>query len=79
MLARPAVSTGLRARALAATLLVAATSYLALAGAYHMWWGGHSAPARFAVPVVLMAAAPVAALWASATTFATRGAALATL
>ena len=35
---------------------------LAVAG-YHMWWGGHSTPARFLVPVLLPLSLPVAAWW----------------
>ena len=38
--------------------------YLLIVATYPMWWGGHSAPGRFAVVVLLPAALPLAALWA---------------
>jgi len=46
------------------SLLVAA--YLAAVSSYHMWWGGWSAPARFAVPVMLALAVTAGAYWAAA-------------
>jgi hypothetical protein len=62
---------------LVAAMVAAAVPYLLMASAYRMWWGGFSAPARFAVPVVLLAAAPLAMFWDRCTTFASRfGAAL---
>ena len=39
--------------------------YLLVVSTYPMWWGGYSAPGRFAVVVLLPAALPLAALWAA--------------
>ena len=33
--------------------------------AYHMWWGGDSSPARYAAPIMPIAAVPLAALFAA--------------
>lgn len=41
-------------------LLAVVVPYLALAGSYPMWWGGYSAPARFAVAVLPVLAFPLA-------------------
>jgi hypothetical protein len=38
--------------------------YYALVGAYNQWWGEWCPPARYLAPVVPLAAAPLAALWA---------------
>lgn len=38
-------------------------TYLLAVAAYHMWWGGWSAPARFLVPVLLMLGVPAAVFW----------------
>jgi hypothetical protein len=48
---------------LAVELSVSALAYLLSASAYHMWWGGNSAPARFAVPVLPLLVLPGARLW----------------
>lgn len=50
---------------LAIELALLLVTYLALVAVYHMWWGGWSAPARFAVPVLLMLGVPAAVWWAS--------------
>jgi len=51
-----------------AMIVAVAIPYLLLAGAYRMWWGGWSAPARFIVPVTLMFALPLASAWRDART-----------
>ncbi|MCC6163187.1 MAG: hypothetical protein IT182_07540 [Acidobacteria bacterium] len=61
-------------RALAVLLL--AGLYTAVVGAYRMWWGGLSAPARFLVPIVLPLAPLVALGWHSLSTRASRHLAL---
>jgi hypothetical protein len=53
---------------LATELLVCAALYLATAASYPMWWGGYSAPARFAVVVVPFLVLPLADLWARGST-----------
>ncbi|RPJ71091.1 MAG: hypothetical protein EHM24_13525 [Acidobacteria bacterium] len=50
-------------RRLAVELSLLLAGYLAAVSAYHMWWGGWSAPARFAVPVLLVLGVPAAVLW----------------
>jgi hypothetical protein len=50
-------------RRLAVELTLLLFGYLAAVSAYHMWWGGWSAPARFAVPVLLTLGVPAAVLW----------------
>ena len=50
-------------RRLAVELSLLLLGYLAAVSAYHMWWGGWSAPARFAVPVLLMLGVPAAVFW----------------
>lgn len=49
---------------LAAELTVVVVTYLAVAGSYPMWFGGYSAPARFAVAVLPVLALPLAEAWA---------------
>ena len=51
-----------RSPRLAAELLILVAPYGLLVGAYQMWWGGNSSPARFLVPVLLPLAIP-AAMW----------------
>ena len=53
-----------RTRRLGLELLLVVVLYLCAVATYHMWWGGWSAPARFAVPVLLPLGIPVAVLWA---------------
>jgi hypothetical protein len=48
---------------LAVELGVLFAVYVSSAAMYHMWWGGHSAAARFAVPVLLSLGLPAAAWW----------------
>ena len=64
---------------LALELTFVAASYLLTAASYHMWWAGRSAPARFAVPVLLLLVLPGAWLWQNARLAATRAVALASL
>ncbi|MBI2835792.1 MAG: hypothetical protein HYX76_15335 [Acidobacteria bacterium] len=66
-------------RRLAIEITIVLLPYLMMAGAYRMWWGGRSAPARFAVPIVLPLAIPCAILWVRARTRATRALAIAGL
>ncbi len=44
-------------------LAAIATPYLLAVAGFHMWWAGRSSPARFLVPVLLVAALPIAAWW----------------
>src|SRR5207248_667111 len=53
----------LRDRALrieALGLLVVSAGFLLSTTRFYMWWGGSSAPARFLVPLLPLAAAPIA-------------------
>jgi hypothetical protein len=50
-------------RRLALELAAIVAPYALAVACYRMWWGGHSAPARFLVPVLLPLALPVAAFW----------------
>jgi hypothetical protein len=68
MLRRPHASAGLPSagradRRLAIELLFVMVPYLLTATSYAMWWGGSSAPARFASPAVLILAIPCAVAW----------------
>ena len=61
--------SGSRVRAqshLAVEMLLIVVPYLIVVTTLRMWWGGWSPPARFAVPVLLMLAAPAAVFWTSA-------------
>ncbi len=49
---------------LAVEMLAVLVPYLVIAASYPMWWGGYSAPARFAVVLVPMLGLPLAVLWA---------------
>jgi hypothetical protein len=51
-------------RWLPATLLLVLLPYLLGVTSYAMWWGGWSAPGRFAVPILLLLVVPAAAFWA---------------
>ena len=66
-------------RVVALTLLVICVGYVTVSGAYRMWWGGASAPARFAVPLVLSLGLPIAVAWTSARSRASRALMLAAL
>jgi hypothetical protein len=46
--------------------------YLLVVTHFAMWWGGHSAPARFFVPVLAMLTVPAAVSWAAIRERATR-------
>lgn len=48
---------------LAAELAVVMAPYLVAVGSYAMWWGGFSAPARFAVVILPVLAVPAAVAW----------------
>lgn len=50
-------------RRLAVEILAVLVPYLMLVAAFHMWWGGWSAPARFTVPVLPLLGLPAAVLW----------------
>ena len=56
--------------------LVLTVPYFLATAAYHMWWGGTSAPARFLTAVMPMAAIPLAWWWAERRTLAPRTLAL---
>lgn len=64
---------------LALELSLTATASLLSAAAYQMWWGGITAPGRFAVPVLLLFVPPGAWLWQHARLGATRAIGLAAL
>ena len=59
---RPQASTTAHRR-LAIELLFVMVPYLITSTSYAMWWGGWSAPARFANPAVLLLAIPCAVAW----------------
>jgi hypothetical protein len=61
------------------TVLVVTVPYLGAVTSYAMWWGGLSAPGRFAVPILLLMALPASAAWAWPPLRATRAMALAAL
>jgi hypothetical protein len=46
--------------------------YAVVSAMYHMWWGGHSSPARFLGPVMLACGLPAAFAWSSAVRRSTR-------
>ena len=58
--------------AVALLIVGLACAYTVSVGAYRMWWGGLSAPARFLVPIVLPLAPCLALAWQSLTTRASR-------
>ena len=55
-----------RAPRLTIELLLLVVPYGLVVAAYHMWWGGHSSPVRFLVPVLLPLAI-VAGVWFAST------------
>jgi hypothetical protein len=57
-------------RRLTGELVLLAGSYAIAVASYHMWWGGHSSPARFLVPVLLPFGIAAAAQWARSTPLA---------
>ncbi len=65
-------------RRIAIELAVVSVAYLFAVSAFHMWWGGASAPARFLAPILPLLAVPAAWLWFSTKHLSTRslGAAL---
>jgi hypothetical protein len=64
---------------LALALAAIALPYLIATSSYAMWWGGLSAPGRFAVPVLPAMVVPMAAAWAWARSPAARPLAMALL
>jgi hypothetical protein len=54
-------------RRLAIDVLLVAMPYAIAVTCYHMWWGGHSSPGRFIVPVLLPFGIGAAAQWARST------------
>ncbi|HSF17358.1 MAG TPA: hypothetical protein VLK65_17560 [Vicinamibacteria bacterium] len=50
-------------KALAIGLITMSLGYLCQVSFYEMWWGGASAPGRFATPVVLAFGLPLAVAW----------------
>jgi hypothetical protein len=64
---------------LALELVLLTSAYTVAVASYAMWWGGFSAPARFLVVILPIAALPLAALWQSCRTAAARAIVLAVL
>lgn len=64
---------------LAFELALLAVTYTVAVASYRMWWGGFSAPARFLIVILPVAAVPMAALWQSCRTPAARAIVLAVL
>lgn len=64
---------------LAVELGILAVTYTVAVASYRMWWGGFSAPARFLIVILPVAAIPMAALWRSCRTPAARAVVLAVL
>jgi hypothetical protein len=54
-------------RRLASELLLVAVPYTVAVACYQMWWGGHSSPVRFIVPVLLPFGLSAAAYWERST------------
>lgn len=63
---------GRRRPRLALEIAFIACVYLLVAASYYVWWGGRSAPARFAVPMLPLLVAPGAWLWQNTRSTATR-------
>lgn len=57
---------------LAAEWVLIVAPYALVTAAYHMWWGGHSSPARFLGSVMLACALPLAVAWRETRNAATR-------
>ena len=66
-------------RRLAIEFIVVLIPYLLVVTYFRMWWGGWSAPARFATPFVFMLAIPAAASWTAMRRRGTQATALAAL
>ncbi|HEX6976674.1 MAG TPA: hypothetical protein VF147_19840, partial [Vicinamibacterales bacterium] len=66
-------------RRLAVELLFTLVPYLLVVTDVAMWWGGHSAPARFMTPVLLPLAIPAARAWTGMRSRTARATALAAL
>lgn len=66
-------------RRLGLELLFVVVPYLLAVTHFAMWWGGHSAPARFFVPMVPLLAIPAGITWTRITHRATRATVLAAL
>ena len=66
-------------RRLAIELLFVVVPYLLIVTRFAMWWGGHSAPARFFMPVLLIMSVPSAIAWTAIRSRATRATAWAAL
>ncbi len=75
----PTAAGRLTDRGLALALLIVTVPYTLAVASYAMWWGGLSAPGRFALPILPLLAVPAAAWWAWAPWRAARSMALATL
>lgn len=70
---RPAVRQGApRIWSVALTVIALGVAYTCVVGAYRMWWGGLSAPARFLAPLVLPLAPWIALGWQSLRTRTSR-------
>jgi hypothetical protein len=59
-------------RWLAAGLVAMLVPYAATVGAYRMWWGGYSGPARFLVPTLLAMSTAIAWCWSQTRNRVTR-------
>ncbi len=66
-------------RRLAVELLLVIVPYLLVVTYFRMWWAGWSAPARFAMPVLLLLAVPAAEAWVAIRRRGTRATALGAL
>ena len=64
---------------LAAELSAVTLAYLLAVSAFHMWWGGASAPARFLAPILPLLAVPAAWLWSATSHRSTRAVGIAAL
>ena len=66
-------------RRLALEVLGLAVPYYLVATSFYMWWGGTTAPARYAVPITLLLVVPAAVWFATAKSVAARTAGLSAL
>lgn len=65
-------SPGIRDRRLAVEVLFVIGTYLVTVTSYAMWWGGWSAPARFAAAALPVFVVPLAAAWSGFTSQSAR-------